>query len=196
MAGIRLNIVDDRNQLFPIGLSEGDLCNLLQIVGYMSQDMAITQQELGGEPGVNIVDRQAENEEFLSSTSLAVWMVADRPNGDARHWQRRAEVPDDRGHSQGDRSGYCGPSIAPRDWCADRVTHPPACIAIGAAEIQDDTLPPYLVGAASLVLASAHVCFTCRIQAVAQGYLARNPGVLGIFRPTRSHFFCEVRLVA
>jgi hypothetical protein len=55
---VRLNIVDDRNQLFPIGLSEGDLCNLLQIVGYMSQDMAITQQELGGEPSVNIVSGQ------------------------------------------------------------------------------------------------------------------------------------------
>jgi hypothetical protein len=52
---VRLNIVDDRDQLFPIGLSERDLCNLLQIVGYMSQDMAITQEELGGEPGVNIV---------------------------------------------------------------------------------------------------------------------------------------------
>ena len=55
---VRLNIVDDRNQLFPIGLSEGDLCNLLQIVGYMSQDMAITQEDLGGEPGVNIVSGQ------------------------------------------------------------------------------------------------------------------------------------------
>src|SRR5215212_11276113 len=55
---VRLNIVDDRNQLFPIGLSERDLCNLLQIVGYMSQDMAITQEELGGEPGVNIVSGQ------------------------------------------------------------------------------------------------------------------------------------------
>jgi hypothetical protein len=51
---VRVDIYDRRNQVFPIAMSERDLCELLQVVGYMSQEMAAKQEELGARPDVHL----------------------------------------------------------------------------------------------------------------------------------------------
>ena len=103
----------------------------------MSQDMAITQEELGGEPGVNIVSGQ----DGASLPPLRLrfgWSPTDQM---ATLVIGNAGLKFPMTADTAKASGYCGPGIAPRDWRADHVTRSPACAAIGAARIQDDTAP-------------------------------------------------------
>jgi hypothetical protein len=57
---VRVDIYDRRNQVFPIAMSERDLCELLQVVGYMSQEMAAKQEELGARPDVHYLRGQGD----------------------------------------------------------------------------------------------------------------------------------------
>jgi hypothetical protein len=57
---VRVDFYDRRNQVFPIAMSERDLCELLRVVGYMSQEMAAKQEELGAKPDVTFVRGQSD----------------------------------------------------------------------------------------------------------------------------------------
>lgn len=57
---VRVDIYDRRGQLFPIAMSERDLCELLRVVGYMSQDMAAKQEELGARPDAHYLRGQGD----------------------------------------------------------------------------------------------------------------------------------------
>jgi hypothetical protein len=57
---VRIDIFDRRGQMFPIAMSERDLCELLQVVGYMSQEMAAKQEELGARPDVHFLRGQGD----------------------------------------------------------------------------------------------------------------------------------------
>ena len=56
----RIDIYDRRGQVFPIAMSERDLCELLRVVGYMSQEMAAKQEEFGAKPDVHFLRGQSD----------------------------------------------------------------------------------------------------------------------------------------
>ena len=68
---VRLDIYDRRGQMFPIAMSERDLCELLQIVGYMSQEMAAKQEDLGAGPMSTSCAARATNPFRLCVCGLA-----------------------------------------------------------------------------------------------------------------------------
>src|SRR5262245_3015203 len=57
---VRIDIFDRRGQMFPIAMSERDLCELLPVVGYMSQEMADKQEELGARPDAHYLRGQGD----------------------------------------------------------------------------------------------------------------------------------------
>jgi hypothetical protein len=56
----RIDIYDRQGQVFPIAMSERDLCELLRVVGYMSQEMAAKQEEFGAKPDVHFLRGQSD----------------------------------------------------------------------------------------------------------------------------------------
>jgi hypothetical protein len=56
----RIDIYDRQGQVFPIAMSERDLCELLRVVGYMSQEMAAKQEEFGAKPDVHFRRGQSD----------------------------------------------------------------------------------------------------------------------------------------
>ena len=56
---IRIDLYDIRGQVFPIAMTGQDLCDLLQVVGYMSAEMANKQEAAGGTARVHILRQRA-----------------------------------------------------------------------------------------------------------------------------------------
>jgi hypothetical protein len=52
---VRLDVYDKQDQHFPISMSAQDLCDLLLVVGIMSQEMEAKQKASGSEPQIQVL---------------------------------------------------------------------------------------------------------------------------------------------